>query len=157
MSLQLIRPDINLDSSGSVILRRTLDRDQPARDRAAFTKASITASISSAAASRQIEFTFAPTATRFAKRSSRSTLARFTVQDFGKAGHLSRRFQAARNIGGIGPSIEKALDKTYGQASEGGCRVESVAQSRRDRGRRGRRGYHRDYFHGVYIAIQSAT
>jgi preprotein translocase subunit SecF len=84
-------------------------------------------------------------------------LGEISVQDFGKAGQsFLIRFEAVKNIGGIGPKLEAALDKTYGPGVAKVVRVESVgAKVGSDLRRKGFEAViFATLFMGVYIAIR---
>src|SRR5882757_9218432 len=97
MSLQLIRPDINLDFVGKrhffVILSTVINI---AAIVLLFTRGlNNGVAIRSALASLD--------------------LGEITVQDFGKAGQsFLVRFNTVKNVGGIGPKLETSLTKAYG-------------------------------------------
>jgi preprotein translocase subunit SecF len=158
MSLQLIRPDINLDfvgkryffvalSTAINILAIVLLFTKGLNYGVDFVGGSVA----------QIEFSARTNGDAIRKALEPLDLGEVTVQDFGKQGQsFLARFQAVKNIGGIGPSIEKALDKAYGPGVAKVVRVESVgAKVGSDLRRKGFAAVIiATIFMGVYIAIQ---
>jgi preprotein translocase subunit SecF len=158
MSLQLIRPDINLDfvgkryffvalSTAINILAIVLLFTKGLNYGVDFVGGSVA----------QIEFTSRTNGDAIRKALEPLDLGEVTVQDFGKAGQsFLARFGAVKNIGGIGPSIGNALDKTYGPGVAKVVRVESVgAKVGSDLRRKGFAAVIiATIFMGVYIAIQ---
>jgi len=158
MSLQLIRPDINLDfvgkryffvalSTAINILAIVLLFTKGLNYGVDFVGGSVA----------QVEFTSRTNGDAIRKALEPLDLGEVTVQDFGKAGQsFLARFEAVKNIGGIGPNIEKALDKAYGPGVAKVVRVESVgAKVGSDLRRKGFAAVIiATIFMGVYIAIQ---
>ncbi|HZC45011.1 MAG TPA: protein translocase subunit SecF [Candidatus Acidoferrum sp.] len=158
MSLQLIRPDINLDfvgkryffvalSTAINILAIVLLFTKGLNYGVDFVGGSVA----------QIEFTQKTNGDAIRKALAPLDLGEITVQDFGKAGQsFLARFEAIKNIGSIGPKLETALDKTYGRGVAKVVRVESVgAKVGSDLRRKGFAAVIiATIFMGVYIAIQ---
>src|SRR5260370_723675 len=133
MSLQLIRPDINLDFVGKryffvllstviniaaivLLLTRGLNYGVD------FVGGSVA----------QIEFSTRTTGDEIRKALAPLDLGEITVQDFGKAGQsFLVRFNTVKNIGSIGPKLETALGKAYGPNVAKVVRVETVGPKRR--------------------------
>ncbi len=158
MSLQLIRPDINLDFVGKRFFFVALST---AINLAAivllFTRG-LNYGVDFAGGSvAQIEFTTRTNGDAIRAALAPLDLGEVTVQDFGKAGQsFLARFQAVKNIGGIGPKLETALGKAYGPGAAKVVRVESVGAKVGSDLRR--KGFFAviiaTIFMGVYIAIQ---
>ncbi|MGA9721570.1 MAG: protein translocase subunit SecF [Candidatus Binatus sp.] len=158
MSLQLIRPDINLDfvgkryffialSTAINILAIVLLFTKGLNYGVDFVGGSVA----------QIEFTQKTNGDDIRKALAPLDLGEITVQDFGKAGQsFLARFEAIKNIGSIGPKLGTALDKAYGPNVAKVVRVESVgAKVGSDLRRKGFAAVIiATIFMGVYIAIQ---
>src|SRR5271167_639721 len=158
MSLQLIRPDINLDfvgkryffvalSTAINILAIVLLFTKGLNYGVDFVGGSVA----------QIEFSQKTNGEAIQKALAPLDLGEITVQDFGKAGQsFLARFETVKNIGSIGPKLETALDKTYGPGVAKVVRVESVgAKVGSDLRRKGFAAVIiATIFMGVYIAIQ---
>ncbi len=158
MSLQLIRPDINLDfvgkryffvalSTAINILAIVLLFTKGLNYGVDFVGGSVA----------QIEFTQKTNGDAIQKALAPLDLGEITVQDFGKAGQsFLARFETVKNIGSIGPKLETALDKTYGPGVAKVVRVESVgAKVGSDLRRKGFEAViFATLFMGVYIAFQ---
>jgi preprotein translocase subunit SecF len=158
MSLQLIRPDINLDfvgkryffvalSTAINILAIVLLFSKGLNYGVDFVGGSVA----------QIEFTQKTNGDDIRKALAPLDLGEVTVQDFGKAGQsFLARFEAIQNIGSIGPKLGTALDKAYGPNVAKVVRVESVgAKVGSDLRRKGFAAVIiATIFMGVYIAIQ---
>jgi preprotein translocase subunit SecF len=158
MSLQLIRPDINLDfvgkryffvalSTAINILAIVLLFSKGLNYGVDFVGGSVA----------QIEFTQKTNGDDIRKALAPLDLGEVTVQDFGKAGQsFLARFEAIKNIGSIGPKLGTALDKAYGPNVAKVVRVESVgAKVGSDLRRKGFAAVIiATIFMGVYIAIQ---
>src|SRR6204780_617921 len=158
MSLQLIRPDINLDfvgkryffvalSTASRLIAIVLLLTKGLNYGVDFVGGSVA----------QIEFSQRTTGDAIQKALVPLDLGEVTVQDFGKAGQsFLARFQAFKNIGSLGPKLETALDKTYGPGVAKVVRVESVgAKVGSDLRRKGFEAViFATLFMGVYIAFQ---
>jgi preprotein translocase subunit SecF len=158
MSLQLIRPDINLDfvgkryffvalSTAINILAIVLLFTKGLNYGVDFVGGSVA----------QIEFTQKTNGDDIRKALAPLDLGEITVQDFGKAGQsFLTRFEAIKNIGSIGPKLETAFDKAYGPGVAKVVRVESVGAKVGSDLRR--KGFFAviiaTMFMGVYIAIQ---
>ncbi len=158
MSLQLIRPDINLDFVGKryffVALSTLINI---AAIVLLFTKGLNYGVDFVGGSVAQIEFSSRTNGDAIRKALAPLDLGDITVQDFGKAGQsFLARFQAIKNIGSIGPRLETALDKTYGPGVAKVVRVESVgAKVGSDLRRKGFAAVIiATIFMGVYIAIQ---
>src|SRR5216684_2282568 len=158
MSLQLIRPDINLDFVGKrfffVLLSTVINI---AAIELLFTKGLNYGVDFVGGSVAQIEFTTRTTGDDIRKALAPLDLGEVTVQDFGKAGQsFLVRFNTVKNIGSIGPEIEAALDKAYGPGAAKVVRVESVgAKVGSDLRRKGFAAVIiATMFMGVYIAIQ---
>jgi preprotein translocase subunit SecF len=116
MSLQLIRPDIDLDfvgkryffvalSTAINILAIVLLFTKGLNYGVDFVGGSVA----------QIEFSSRTNGDAIQKALAPLDLGEITVQDFGKAGQsFLARFETVKNIGSIGPKLETALDKSYG-------------------------------------------
>jgi preprotein translocase subunit SecF len=158
MSLQLIRPGINLDFVGKryffVMLSTAINI---AAIVLLFTKG-LNYGVDFAGGSvAQIEFTIRTNPEKIQAALAPLDLGEITVQDFGKAGQsFLARFEAIKNIGSIGPKLEAALQKTYGPNVAKVVRVESVgAKVGSDLRRKGFLAVIiATIFMGVYIAIQ---
>lgn len=158
MSLQLIRPGINLDFVGKryffVMLSTAINI---AAIVLLFTKG-LNYGVDFAGGSvAQIEFTIRTNPEKIQAALAPLDLGEITVQDFGKAGQsFLTRFQAVKNIGSIGPKLEGALDKAYGPGLAKVVRVESVgAKVGSDLRRKGFAAVIiATLFMGAYIAIQ---
>src|SRR5271166_3972242 len=128
MSLQLIRPDINLDFVGKryffVALSTLINI---AAIVLLFTRGlnyGVDFVVGSVA---QIEFSARTNGDAIRKELAPLDLGEVTVQDFGKAGQsFFARFQTAKNIGSLGPKLGNALDKAYRPNVAKVVRVESV-------------------------------
>jgi len=158
MSLQLIRPDINLDFVGKryffVALSTVINI---AAIVLLFTRGLNYGVDFVGGSVAQIEFTTRTNGDAIRKALAPLDLGEVTVQDFGKAGQsFLARFQAVKNIGSIGPKLEAALDKAYGPGAAKVVRVESVgAKVGSDLRRKGFAAVIiATLFMGVYIAIQ---
>jgi preprotein translocase subunit SecF len=158
MSLQLIRPDINVDFVGKryffVLLSTVINI---AAIVLLFTRG-LNYGVDFAGGSvAQVEFNKPTSGEEIRKSLSPLGLGEITVQDFGKARQsFLVRFEAVRNIGSIGPKLEDALNKTYGAGIAKVVRVESVgAKVGSDLRRKGFEAViFATLFMGVYIAIQ---
>jgi preprotein translocase subunit SecF len=128
MSLQLIRPDINIDFVGkrhffvglstlinvAAILLLIFKGLNYGVD---FVGGSVV----------QIKFVKPTSGDQIRKALSKLDLGEITVQDFGSSGdQYLLRFEKIANIGSISPIIERALDAQYGNGSAKVLRVESV-------------------------------
>jgi preprotein translocase subunit SecF len=158
MSLQLIRPDINVDFVGKryffVLLSTAINI---AAIVLLFTRGLNYGVDFKGGSVAQVEFTKATSGDEIRKSLSPLGLGEITVQDFGKAGQsFLVRFEAVRNIGSIGPKLEDALNKSYGAGIAKVVRVESVgAKVGSDLRRKGFEAViFATLFMGVYIAIQ---
>src|SRR5215471_2555469 len=128
MSLQLIRPDINLDFVGKrhffVILSTAINLAailllifKGLNYGVDFIGGSVV----------QVQFTNATNADAIRRSLAPLDLGEITVQDFGSAGHsYLLRFEKVRNIAGLGPTLEAELSKTFGASGAKVVRVESV-------------------------------
>ena len=158
MSLQLIRPDINLDFVGKryffVLLSTAINI---AAIVLLFTRG-LNYGVDFAGGSvAQVEFTQPTNGDKIRAALAPLNLGEITVQDFGKAGQsFLVRFEAVNNIGSIGPKLESALQKSYGADAAKVVRVESVgAKVGSDLRRKGFLAVIiATLFMGVYIAIQ---
>jgi len=158
MSLQLIRPDINLDFVGKryffVALSTAINLLAIVL---LFTKGLNYGVDFVGGSVAQIEFTQKTNGDAIQKALAPLDLGEITVQDFGKAGQsFLARFETVKNIGSIGPKLETALDKSYGPGVAKVVRVESVgAKVGSDLRRKGFAAVIiATIFMGVYIAIQ---
>ena len=130
MSLQLIRPDINLDFVGKryffVALSTLIN---VAAIVLLFTRG-LNYGVDFAGGSvAQIEFTMRTNPEKIQAALAPLDLGEITVQDFGKAGQsFLARFQAVKNIGSIGPRLGAALDKAYGPKPRKWCGSRASAQ-----------------------------
>jgi preprotein translocase subunit SecF len=158
MSLQLIRPDINLDFVGKRFFFVALSTAINLLAIVLLFTKGLNYGVDFVGGSvAQIEFTSRTNGDAIRKALEPLDLGEVTVQDFGKQGQsFLARFQAVKNIGGIGPNIEKALDKAYGPGVAKVVRVESVgAKVGSDLRRKGFAAVIiATIFMGVYIAIQ---
>src|SRR5271157_5389605 len=158
MSLQLIRPDINLDFVGKryfFIALSTLIN--VAAIVLLFTRG-LNYGVDFAGGSvAQIEFTARTNSDAIRKALGPLDLGEVTVQDFGQVGQsFLARFEAVKNIGSLGPKLGNALDKAYGPNVAKVVRVESVgAKVGRDLRRKGFAAVMiATIFMGVYITFQ---
>src|SRR5260370_5144806 len=158
MSLQLIRPDINLDFVGKrfffVLLSTVINI---AAIVLLFTRGLNYGVDFVGGSVAQIEFTTRTTGDDIRKALAPLDLGEVTVQDFGKAGQsFLVRFNSVKNVGGIGPKLETALTKSYGANVAKVVRVESVgAKVGSDLRRKGFMAVIiATMFMGVYIAIE---
>lgn len=158
MSLQLIRPDINLDFVGKryffVALSTAINLLAIVL---LFTKGLNYGVDFVGGSVAQIEFSSRTNGDTIQKALAPLGLGEITVQDFGKAGQsFLARFETVKNIGSIGPKLETALDKSYGPGVAKVVRVESVgAKVGSDLRRKGFAAVIiATIFMGVYIAIQ---
>jgi preprotein translocase subunit SecF len=158
MSLQLIRPDINVDFVGKryffVLLSTVINI---AAIVLLFTRGLNYGVDFKGGSVAQVEFNKPTSGDEIRKALSPLGLGEITVQDFGKARQsFLVRFEAVRNIGSIGPKLEDALNKTYGAGVGKVVRVESVgAKVGSDLRRKGFEAViFATIFMGVYIAIQ---
>src|SRR5271168_4048655 len=158
MSLQLIRPDINLDFVGKrhffVLLSTVINI---AAIVLLFTRGLNYGVDFVGGSVAQIEFTSRTNGDAIQKALAPLDLGEVTVQDFGKAGQsFLARFETIKNIGSVGPKLETALDKVYGPGVAKVVRVESVgAKVGSDLRRKGFLAVIiATIFMGVYIAIQ---
>src|ERR1700732_3235519 len=128
MSLQLIRPDINLDFVGKryffVLLSTAINI---AAIVLLFTRGLNYGVDFVGGSVAQIEFTSKTNGDAIRKALASLNLGEVTVQDFGKAGQsFLARFESFKNIGGVGVEIEAALEKAYGPKVAKVVRVEGV-------------------------------
>ena len=158
MSLQLIRPDINLDFVGKryffVLLSTVINI---AAIVLLFTRGLNYGVDFVGGSVAQIEFTTRTNGDAIRKALASLDLGEVTVQDFGKAGQsFLVRFNTVKNVGGIGPKLETALTTSYGTGVAKVVRVESVgAKVGSDLRRKGFMAVIiATMFMGVYIAIQ---
>jgi preprotein translocase subunit SecF len=158
MSLQLIRPDINLDFVGKrfffILLSTAINI---AAIVLLFTRGLNYGVDFVGGSVAQIEFTQRTNGDAIRKALSPLNLGEVTVQDFGKSGQsFLARFEAEKSIGSIGPKLDAALDKVYGPGVAKVVRVESVGA--KVGGDLRRKGFLAvivaTFFMGVYIAIQ---
>jgi preprotein translocase subunit SecF len=158
MSLQLIRPDINVDFVGKryffVLLSTAINI---AAIVLLFTRGLNYGVDFKGGSVAQVEFNKPTSGDEIRKSLSPLGLGEITVQDFGKVRQsFLVRFEAVRNIGSIGPKLEDALNTTYGAGAAKVVRVESVgAKVGSDLRRKGFEAViFATLFMGVYIAIQ---
>ncbi|MGH7780038.1 MAG: protein translocase subunit SecF [Candidatus Binataceae bacterium] len=159
MSLQLIRPDINLDFVGKrhffVILSTAINIASilmlifvGLNYGVDFVGGSVV----------QVQFEKPTTANAVRDSLKPVGLGEITVQDFGSsAGHTYLlRFEKVANIGSLGPKLEAQLSKTYGTSGSKVVRVESVGA--KVGGDLRKRGFlaviFATIFMGVFIAFQ---
>ncbi len=158
MSLQLIRPDINLDFVGKRYFFVLLSTVINITAIVLLLTRGLNYGVDFAGGSvAQVEFTQATNGDKIRGALAPLGLGEITVQDFGKAGQsFLIRFEAVKNIGSIGPKLESALEKTYGGGAAKVVRVESVgAKVGSDLRRKGFLAVIvATLFMGVYIAIQ---
>jgi preprotein translocase subunit SecF len=158
MSLQLIRPDINIDFVGKRYFFLMLSTVINLAAIVLLLTKGLNYGVDFAGGSvAQIEFTKPTTGDAIASALAPLKLGEISVQDFGKAGQsFLARFEAVSNIGSIGPKLETALATTYGAGGAKVVRVESVgAKVGSDLRRRGFMAVaFATIFMGVYIAIQ---
>ena len=158
MSLQLIRPDINLDFVGKRYFFVALSTAINLLAIVLLLTKGLNYGVDFVGGSvAQIEFTQKTNGDAIRKALAPLDLGEVTVQDFGKAGQsFLARFEAIKNIGSIGPKLEGALDKSYGPGIAKVVRVESVgAKVGSDLRRKGFAAVIiATIFMGVYIAIQ---
>ncbi|HKM99663.1 MAG TPA: protein translocase subunit SecF [Candidatus Binataceae bacterium] len=158
MSLQLIRPDINLDFVGkryffvglstviniAAILLLIFKGLNYGVD---FVGGSVV----------QVQFASATTADAIRHSLAPLDLGDITIQDFGSAGHsYLLRFETVKNIAGLGPTLENELAKSFGKDGAKVVRVESVGAKVGSDLRR--KGFFAviaaTTFMGIFIAIQ---
>jgi preprotein translocase subunit SecF len=158
MSLQLIRPDINLDFVGKryffVLLSTAINI---AAIVLLFTRGLNYGVDFKGGSVAQVEFSKPTSGDEIRKALTPLGIGEITVQDFGKARQsFLVRFEAVRNIGSIGPKLEDALNKSYGPGVGKVVRVESVgAKVGSDLRRKGFEAViFATLFMGIYIAIQ---
>jgi preprotein translocase subunit SecF len=158
MSLQLIRPGINLDFVGKRYFFVMLSTVINIAAIVLLLTKGLNYGVDFAGGSvAQIEFTASTNPERIQAALAPLDLGEITVQDFGKAGQsFLARFQTVKNIGSIGPRLDEALDKAYGAGIAKVVRVESVgAKVGSDLRRKGFAAVIiATLFMGVYIAIQ---
>jgi preprotein translocase subunit SecF len=158
MSLQLIRPDINLDFVGKRYFFVALSTAINLLAIVLLLTKGLNYGVDFVGGSvAQIEFTQKTNGDAIRKALAPLDLGEVTVQDFGKAGQsFLARFEAIKNIGSIGPKLEASLDKAYGPGVAKVVRVESVgAKVGSDLRRKGFAAVIiATIFMGVYIAIQ---
>ena len=158
MSLQLIRPDINLDFVGKRYFFIALSTAINIAAIVLLFTRGLNYGVDFAGGSvAQIEFTARTNGDAIRKALAPLDLGEVTVQDFGKAGQsFLARFQAVKNIGSLGSKLGAALDKAYGPNVAKVVRVESVgAKVGSDLRRKGFAAVIlATIFMGVYIAIQ---
>jgi preprotein translocase subunit SecF len=129
MSLQLIRPDINLDFVGKRYFFVLLSTAINIAAIVLLLTRGLSYGVDFAGGSiAQIEFKNKTDSDTIRKALATLDLGEVTVQDFGKAGlSYLAGFRAVKNIGSIGPKLEGALEKTYGPGDAKVVRVESVS------------------------------
>ncbi|MGO9602812.1 MAG: protein translocase subunit SecF [Candidatus Binataceae bacterium] len=158
MSLQLIRPDINLDFVGKrrffVILSTAINIAailliifKGLNYGVDFVGGSVV----------QVQFTNATTADAIRHSLAPLDLGDITIQDFGSAGHsYLLRFETVKNIAALGPTLENELAKNFGKDGAKVVRVESVGAKVGSDLRR--KGFFAviaaTTFMGIFIAIQ---
>src|SRR5215471_11505765 len=113
MSLQLIRPDINLDFVGKrhffVLLSTAINILAIVL---LFTKGLNYGVDFVGGSVVQVQFQGATNADAIRRSLAPLDLGEINVQDFGSAGHqYLLRFEKVRNIAGLGPTLESALTK----------------------------------------------
>lgn len=158
MSLQFIRPDLNLDFVGKRYFFVILSTAINIAAILLLLFKGLNYGVDFAGGSvAQIEFSKQTTGDQIRAALEPLNLGEVTMQDFGKQGQsFLARFEAVKNIGSIGPKLEAALDKAYGPGVAKVVRVESVgAKVGSDLRRRGFMAVLlATAFMGVYIAIQ---
>jgi preprotein translocase subunit SecF len=158
MSLQLIRPDINLDFVGKRYFFIALSTAINIAAIVLLFTRGLNYGVDFAGGSvAQVEFTARTNGDAIRNALAPLDLGEVTVQDFGKAGQsFLARFQAVKNIGSLGSKLGTALDKAYGPNVAKVVRVESVgAKVGSDLRRKGFAAVIlATIFMGVYIAIQ---
>jgi preprotein translocase subunit SecF len=158
MSLQLIRPDINLDFVGKRYFFVLLSTAINIAAIVLLLTRGLNYGVDFAGGSvAQIEFTKPTNGDTIRAALAPLDLGEVSVQDFGKAGQsFLARFEAVKNIGSIGPKLEAALEKSYGPGTAKVVRVESVgAKVGSDLRRKGFMAVIiATAFMGIYIAIQ---
>lgn len=158
MSLQLIRPDINLDFVGKrhffVILSTAINL--AAISLLIFKGLNYGVDFIGGSVV-QVQFTSATNADAIRRSLAPLDLGEITVQDFGSAGHsYLLRFEKVKNIAGLGPTLEAELAKSFGANGAKVVRVESVgAKVGSDLRRKGFLAViAATTFMGIFIAIQ---
>ena len=113
MSLQLIRPDINLDFVGKRYFFVLLSTAINIAAIVLLLTKGLNYGVDFVGGSvAQIEFTSRTNGDAIRSALASLDLGEITVQDFGKAGQsFLARFVAIKNIGSIGPKLETALNK----------------------------------------------
>jgi len=158
MSLQLIRPDINLDFVGKRYFFVALSTLINVAAIVLLFARGLNYGVDFAGGSvAQIEFTARTNSDAIRKAFGPLDLGEVTVQDFGQVGQsFLARFEAVKNIGSLGPKLGNALDKAYGPNVAKVVRVESVgAKVGRDLRRKGFAAVMiATIFMGAYITFQ---
>jgi len=158
MSLQLIRPDINVDFVGKrhffVILSTAINIAaifllifKGLNYGVDFVGGSVV----------QVQFAKPTNAEEIRRSLAPLDLGEITVQDFGAAGHsYLLRFEKVKSIASLGPTLESELAKTFGSDGAKVVRVESVgAKVGSDLRRKGFLAVvAATIFMGIFIAIQ---
>lgn len=158
MSLQLIRPDINLDFVGKRYFFVALSTAINIAALLLLIFKGLNYGVDFRGGSVvQVQFAKATTANEIRKSLAPLDLGEITIQDFGGAGHsYLLRFEKVKNIAGLGPTLEGELSKDYGANGAKVVRVESVgAKVGSDLRRKGFMAViAATTFMGIFIAIQ---
>jgi preprotein translocase subunit SecF len=158
MSLQLIRPDINLDFVGKRYFFVALSTAINIAAILLLIFKGLNYGVDFKGGSVvQVQFARATDANEIRKALAPLGLGEITIQDFGSAGHsYLLRFEKVKNIAGLGPTLEGELSKDYGAGGAKVVRVESVgAKVGSDLRRKGFMAViAATTFMGIFIAIQ---
>ncbi|HVN63575.1 MAG TPA: protein translocase subunit SecF [Candidatus Binataceae bacterium] len=158
MSLQLIRPGIDIDFVGKRYFWVLFSTAINVAAIILLVVKGLNYGVDFAGGSvAQIEFKQPTNAETIRQALAPLNLGEVTVQDFGKAKQsFLARFGAVKSIGSIGPKLESVLETTYGKGDASVVRVESVgAKVGADLRQKGFMAVIvATIFMGVYIAIQ---
>lgn len=147
MSLQLIKPDVDLDFVGKRYFFVALSTAINIAAIFLLVFVGLNYGVDFAGGSIvQLQFKSATNAGRIRQALSGLKLGEVTVQDFGKVGQeYLVRFETVKNVGSVGKEIQGAIDRSYGAGGGEVVRVETV-------GARVGRDLRRDGFMAVIFA-----
>ncbi|MGH7812521.1 MAG: protein translocase subunit SecF [Candidatus Binataceae bacterium] len=158
MSLQLIRPDVNIDFVGKRYFWVVVSSAINIAALILLFSVGLNWGVDFAGGSvAQVQFKHPTNAEAIRRALSPLKLGDVTVQNFGKASvSFLVRFASDKGIGAIGPKLESVLEKSYGKGDGSVLRVESVgAKVGSDLVRKGFLAViFATIFMGVYIAVQ---
>jgi len=128
MSLQLIRPDLNLDFVGKRYFFLMLSTAINIAAILLLIFKGLNYGVDFVGGSVvQVQFTTTTNADAIRSALAPLNLGEITVQDFGSAGHTYLlRFEKTRNMASLGPTLESQLTKVYSAGGAKVVRVESV-------------------------------